>query len=394
MQSFGIDLAAILRRSFRLILVSTSLLLLTPTVFAQTSLQGYGTMNAVELQTLADAGDMHAVFTQGYNLIFDENLNLLADPDFEAAKTLLETAHKNGHDTANSILMLYYEGEFGHAPDLEKVETLLTTSAEHGSAIAKVNYAYRFIDSDTADKSDRALKYLFSAAEDETVKKSAYPLLVEVLYGPDSDTHKDWPLARAKALECSVLWPNNDYCHYILGRDFEHGWGGDADVTKSDFHYKNAAEFGDSRAQWILGMNYLNGTRVEKNEQTAFGWVKKSAEQEHLNGLISFAVMNALGQGTEINTATAFETYETAAKLGSAHAIRGLSSMYCTGEAPKTDKDLCAAGLILAYEMDEDLAAKLLGHFFNVTDQAAFDALKKKTAPGKATLVSRYNIQP
>lgn len=392
MRLFETGMSAVLRRSFRAALALTSLLLLAPSAFAQTKMPDYSKLNAAELQTLAEQGDTHAVFTQGYNLIFD-GVTIRPNPDFETAKNLLETAHKNGHDTANSILMLYYEGEFGQAPDLEKLETLLTTSAERGSAVAKLNYAYRYIEADDVVKSDQALKYLLSAAENEIVRETAYPLLIEVLYGVNFDTKKDWPLAREKALACSKLWPESDFCHYILARDFENGWGGDTDVSKSDFHYLKAAEWGDARAQWKIGMYYLNGTRVEKNERTAYGWVKKSAEQDYLNGLISFAVMNALGQGTEINTATAFKTYETAASLGSAHAVRGLGSMYCAGEAPKTDKDLCAAGLILAYEMDDDLAGGLLGHFFDVEDQTGFDNLKKKTAPQRATLISRYNIQ-
>ena len=200
-------------------------------------------------------------------------------------------------------------------------------------------------------------------------------------------------MAREKAAECAGLWPDDAYCHYILARDFANGWGGEADLSKSDFHFLKAAEAGDARAQWQVGMNFLNGERVEKNEKAAFEWVKKSAKQDYLNGLISFAVMNALGQGTDIDTAAAFKAYETAASLGSGHAIRGLGSMYCAGEAPKTDKNLCAAALILAFEMDDDQAPALLNHFFEITDQAGFDQLKKKTAPQRATLIGRYNIQ-
>jgi len=140
-------------------------------------------------------------------------------------------------------------------------------------------------------------------------------------------------------------------------------------------------------------MYFLNGERVAKDEKAAFEWVKKSAEQEYHDGLISFAVMNALGQGTEIDTTAAFKAYETAASMGSGHAMRGLGSMYCAGEAQTTDRDICAAALILAYEMNDDQAPALLNHFFEITDQAGFDELKKKTAPQRATLISRYNVQ-
>ncbi len=362
------------------------------TAWSQSANLDYSELTEVELQSLAETGDMHAIFTQGYNLIF-EGINIRPDPDFTKAKRLLERANEGGHETANSILLLYYEGEFGDAPDPEKMESLLTNSAKRGSAVAKLNYAYRFIQSDDTDKSDQAFKHLLSAAVDDVVKETAYPLLIETLYGIYFDTHKNLTLARQKALTCSELWPENQFCHFILGRDFENGWGGDVDMTKRDFHFMKAAELGDSRAQWTIGMQYLNGDRVEANEETAYSWVKKSADQEHLNGLISFAVMNAVGQGTKVDKAAAFTAYETAAALGSGHAIRGLGSMYCSGEAPKKDMNLCAAALILAYQMRDDQAPKLLNNFFDVTDQASFDALKNKTAPARATLISRYDIQ-
>ncbi len=375
------------------ILFTAALFVLTSPVFAQTPNPDYSALSQTQLQALADSGDMHAVFTQGYNLIFDYEMNLSPNPDFAAAKAMLEKAHEGGHDTANSILMLYYQGDFGHEPDLEALETLLFTSSERGSAIAKLNYAYRYVESEDTVKSDRALQYLKDATQNKVVRETAYPFLIEILYGMNSDVQENLPLARKTTLDCAKLWPEEAYCHYVLARDFANGWGGDADLSKSDVHFRKAAEAGDARAQWQVGMHYLNGDRVEKNEKTAFAWVEKSAEQDYLNGLISFAVMNALGQGTEKNPDLSFKAYEAAAKLGSGHALRALGAMYCAGEAPKTDRGLCAAALILAYEFEDDQAAALLNRFFDISDQPGFEALKKKTAPQRATLINQYDIQ-
>ena len=139
-------------------------------------------------------------------------------------------------------------------------------------------------------------------------------------------------------------------------------------------------------------MKYLNGDGVAKNERTAFALVKKSADQDFHDGMLSFAAMNALGQGTPVNKRAAFETYERAASFGSGPAMRGLGAMYCVGDAPKTDKDLCAAALILAYEMEDDPAADLLAEFFQVENQASFDALKNKTTTSRTALIERYNL--
>ena len=103
--------------------------------------------------------------------------------------------------------------------------------------------------------------------------------------------------------------------------------------------------------------------------------------------------MNATGEGTTVNKRIAFETYERAASFGSSHAMRGLGAMYCVGEAPTTDRDLCAAALILAYEMEDDIAGNFLDDFFQINDQAGFDGLKNKTASARTELIRRYNIQ-
>jgi TPR repeat protein len=315
-----------------------------------------------------------------------------ANPDFAKAKTLLERAHQAGHENANSILMLYYQGEFGGEPDPTKLEKLLLTSAERDSGIAQLNYASNFIYSDVASQSGKALQFLTRASTNPTVAENALPMLIEVLYGVDSDKHRNLPLARQKAQDCVRRWAQNLFCHYILGQDFGNGWAGSVDKTKSDFHFLKAAEAGDARAQWQIGMYHLNGERVPKNEKTAYYWVKKSADQDYVDGLISYAVMKAVGQGTAVNTAAAFQAYEKAASFGSAHALRAVGAMYCSGEAPKTDRDLCAAALILAYEMEDDLSANLLTRFFNVQDQAGFDALKTKTAGARANLSKQYDI--
>jgi len=357
------------------------------------TLPDYSTYSAAQIETLIEKGDMHALFTKAFNLVFDAETNLLENPDFETALPLFQKAHDNGHDTANSFLTIYYYGDFGHKPNIEKADKIAIEAAENGSGIALLNYAMRYNESDDTEKSDRAFSYLKTASTDPSVNEHIYPEILKLLYGMFDDRRSDLPAARKWAKKCVKDLPQDAHCQYLLARDYGNGWGGDVDAAKSTKHFLKSAELGDARAQWTVGMKHLNGDGVEKNETTAFEWVKKSADQEHLNGLISYGVMNAVGQGTEINKAESFKSYEKAAKLGSGHAIRSIGAMYCEGEAPRTDKDLCAAGLILAYEMEDDLAANLLGKFFEIEDQAGFDSLKKKTAPSRATLISRYGLR-
>ena len=104
-------------------LASLSLSCLPAIGFAQTP--DYSSYSTARLQSLAQSGDAEAIFTLGVNLIFDEN-GIRPDADFAKAKALLTEADNRGHDAASSILILYYDGEFGGEPDLVKLEAMLS----------------------------------------------------------------------------------------------------------------------------------------------------------------------------------------------------------------------------------------------------------------------------
>ena len=353
----------------------------------------YSAYSDEKLLALANNGDIHAIFTQGFNLIFNEDLSVKENADFVKALPLLQKAHDKGHDTANSTLTLYYYGEIGNAPEFEKADKIAIEASERGSGVAQLNYGLRYITDEDPEKSKRAFNYLKQSASDEQSMQMAYPYLLEILYGTQDTQYSDAEQARQIALKCLEVLPNEHYCPFILGRDFEHGWGGTADIKRSTRYFERAASLGEARSQWITGMKHLNGEGVEKSEERAFQWVQKAAAQDYTNGLLSLAVMHALGQGTEKNLEASFETYEIAARQGSAHALRGLGSMYCAGEAPVTDKDICAAALIYAYENGDANSAKLLNYFFQVENQDQFETLKRKTKHSHDILIHKYGLE-
>lgn len=375
--------------SFAFLLIFTGLIAVAAT--AQTSDLDYSEFSDEKLSSLAADGDMRAVFTQGYNLIFDAEGVLKSDADFDTGLPLLQRAHDKGDDKANTALTLYYYGELGHAPDNEKADQIAIEAAERGSGLAQLNYGLRYIMSEDKSVSDRAFNYLQSAIKDDTSKDVAFPYLLEILYGTRENTYANPSEARKTALSCLDVLPNEPYCSFILGRDFEYGWGGAIDMKRSTQYFERAASLGEARSQWITGMKYLNGEGVDKNEKIAFSWVDQAASQSYLDGLLSLAVMHALAQGTEKNLQASFETYEKAARQGSAHALRGLAGMYCSGEAGVTDKDICAAALILAFEEGDDAAETLLVHYFEVKSQEEFYMLKGRTLDQRKKLMAQYN---
>ncbi len=65
---------------------------------------------------------------------------------------------------------------------------------------------------------------------------------------------------------------------FSIGYDaFEKG-----DYIKSSKWFHTAAELGHARAQYGLGLMYMNGEGVAKNDQEAVKWYRKSAAQGYV----------------------------------------------------------------------------------------------------------------
>uniref|UniRef100_A0A914WL02 Sel1 repeat family protein n=1 Tax=Plectus sambesii TaxID=2011161 RepID=A0A914WL02_9BILA len=61
--------------------------------------------------------------------------------------------------------------------------------------------------------------------------------------------------------------------------------------------YTRVAEQGDARAQFILGLLYLNGQGVPQSDEEAVTWFTKSAEQEYADAQFLMGIMYMMGQG-------------------------------------------------------------------------------------------------
>jgi TPR repeat protein len=97
---------------------------------------------------------------------------------------------------------------------------------------------------------------------------------------------------------------------------------------------------GAADAQWRAGMMTLQGQGIPANEEAAYAWVARAAENGSVQGMISRAVMLATAEGVAENDAEAREWYRRAAESGasgSAHALRGLAGMLLSGEGGPVD---------------------------------------------------------
>src|SRR5262245_23852531 len=65
------------------------------------------------------------------------------------------------------------------------------------------------------------------------------------------------------------------------------------------------AESGDAAAQFELGVRYVNGKGVERDEVTAVAWIRKAADQGYLEAQFNLGLMYADGNGVAQDSAEA-----------------------------------------------------------------------------------------
>jgi len=93
-----------------------------------------------------------------------------------------------------------------------------------------------------------------------------------------------------------------------------------------------AAELGDTNAQYNLGLMYAHGDGVPQDYAEAVKWYRKAAEQGHAVAQYILGVGYANGKGIQQNYAEAVTWFCKAAEHGLAGAQFNLALMYANGE--------------------------------------------------------------
>lgn len=95
-----------------------------------------------------------------------------------------------------------------------------------------------------------------------------------------------------------------------------------------------SAQEGDADAQFFVGLRYVNGQGVEKNDAEAVKWFLKAAQQGHSDAQYLVGVCYNQGIGVEQNYAEARKWYEKAIQSGNVKAqekLNGLNSALFEG---------------------------------------------------------------
>ena len=100
------------------------------------------------------------------------------------------------------------------------------------------------------------------------------------------------------------------------------------DYSEAVEWYQIAAEQGEARARYDLGLMYANGKGVPKDASEAVKWYQKAAEQEYVRAQTNLGDMYRKGKGVPQDDSEAIKWYLRAAKQGNADAQEKLKTFY------------------------------------------------------------------
>ena len=294
---------------------------------------------------------------------FEDQEGFTQDPErIEAGLALLQDAAAAGEPVAqNALGMVYVNGLFGLDADIERAISLYEDAmdSEIVGDVATLNWALTSYAIGNLEPAVERLEAIYES-DSELAPAAAATLAQAYAFGEGAPEN----LSRAGALyEVAVEWnPNDSQSHYMLGRGYESGFfDGGVQPERALSHYLSAAELGDPRAAWKVGMAHLQGQPgFEGGSTEAYIWVRRSAEGGWTDGMISTAVMLATGDGTQQDADEAAYWYTEAATRGSAHAMRGLGAMHYFGELDMSDPTLGLALLELGAEGGDEIALSIL----------------------------------
>ncbi|BDW98392.1 tetratricopeptide repeat protein [Maricaulis maris] len=324
-----------------------------------------GALAATPPPDAVDATDTDTAF----EVALDRYIALIeAEPidPVEAARLREEVAYlaDGGHGPALNLLAIITEQGVDRPANPQAAYALYRLAAQAGSPDAAINLAVRDIGSDDAAAQAAGIASLDALLIREDVSDTQRALV---------NGYRGWALARTQQadpadtataislLEGGLLAdPGNAAFNRALAELLEPLAATAAERVVVLDHYQRAGEAGDGRAAWKAGMMHLDGSLGEPDPVEALRWVNVAAIAGLDDGLISLAVMHAIGQGTPVDGPRARALYADVAMRGNAHALRALGAMLIFGEGGPAEPARGVALLELAADAGDQLARRIL----------------------------------
>jgi len=158
------------------------------------------------------------------------------------------------------------------------------------------------------------------------------------------------------------LFPNEARFKYQLGRAFDKQEA----LNDAIKWYKLAAELGDVRAQFSLGLVFSEGQGIPPNHEAAAKWFGRAAKSGNAAAQANLATMYLKGHGVEQNYKSAIKWYTLAAEQEFVDAEFALGWMYIYGKDVPQDKAAGVKWLTLAANHGSSEAQTTLGVTYRI----------------------------
>ena len=133
------------------------------------------------------------------------------------------------------------------------------------------------------------------------------------------------------------------------------------DVERAVSCFKKSAEFGNAKAQRMLGDCYYVGEGIREDKQEAVKWFRLAAEQGDAEAQRMLGACYYVGEGIREDKREAVKWYRLAAEQGDAAAQKELGNCYYVGEGIREDKREAVKWFRLAAEQEDAAAQWMLG---------------------------------
>lgn len=271
--------------------------------------------------------------------------------DHEKAVSCYRRAAELGHIESQYHLGAAYEWGFGVKVSYEKATYWYQKAAEQGDACGQYLLAVRIYKQSKGNEREylKAAEWYQKAAEQGYIPaQSALSKMYESGIGVKQDYEKAafWSQEEYR-LTCQAAERGDSDAQYSLGNMYMRGRPGlEKDVWTAVKWYKKAAAQGHKDAQFYLGEMYEKGRDVNQDYGEAIAWYEKVGAQGDTRALLRLGDLYTEGKGVERNYFRAQKNYKAvkdlvvkAADDGEVWAQNKLAYLYQYGRIGETDYD-------------------------------------------------------
>jgi TPR repeat protein len=159
-------------------------------------------------------------------------------------------------------------------------------------------------------------------------------------------------------------------------------------------HYRVAADAGYGQALSDLGIAYVQGFGVIKNDQTAFDLFNKAAAAGNPSGMQNVGSMFGNGFFVKRDQSKALEWYEKSIEAGNAGALGAAGVIYFNGDGGPPDYKVAAQYFQQAADLGDGFSLKFLAILYERGLLGPVDLEKAGALRAKAQMVDPQSQEP